>query len=61
MVMYIACTNIFSPYRIKLSQWQEPPEHWHAGAAQVGSGSCHQAGIRTLQGQSMGLYCMLSA
>ena len=21
MVMYTACTNIFSPYRIKLSQW----------------------------------------
>ena len=31
MVMYNACTNIFSPYRIKLSQWRGPPEHWQQG------------------------------
>ena len=61
MVMYTACTNIFPPYGITLSQWGDHQEHWHAGAAQVGSGSCKQAGKRTLQGQSMGLYCMLSA
>ena len=53
MVMYTACTNIFPPYGIKLSQWGDHQEHWHARAAQVGSGSCLQAGIRTLQGQSI--------
>ena len=62
MVMYTANTNILGlGYGIKLSQWGDHQEHWHARAAQVGSGSCQQAGKRTLQGQSMGLYCMLSA